>query len=96
MSLENVLVIMAIAIIIVLIGMLLEKFFQGKRFTIVRFCKDVIIVMIGGFVGFVLENKYNWPIWMIVTVIGVTYLAVVVVAAVWGIVWKGKDNDESD
>lgn len=96
MSLENVLVIMAIAIIIVLIGMLLEKFFQGKRFTIVRFCKDVIIVMIGGFVGFVLENKYNWPIWMIVPVIGVTYLAVIVVAAVWGIVWKGKDNDESD
>lgn len=49
MSLENVLVIMVSAIIIVLIGMLVEKFFQGKRFTIVRFCKEVIIVMISGF-----------------------------------------------
>lgn len=93
MSLENVLVIMVISIIIVLIGMLLEKFFQGKRFTIVRFCKEVIIVMIGGFVGFVLDNKYNWPIWIIITVILVTFLAV---AAIMGVVWKGKDNDESD
>lgn len=93
MSLENVLVIMVLAIIIVLIGMLVEKFFQGKRFTIVRFCKEVIIVMIGGFVGFVLDNKYNWPIWNIITVIIVTFLAV---AAIMGVVWKDKDNDESD
>lgn len=93
MSLENVLVIMVISIIIVLIGMLLEKFFQGKRLTIVRFCKNVIIVMIGGFVGFVLDNKYNWPIWIIITV---TIVAGIVLAAVLDIVWKGKDNDESD
>lgn len=90
MSLENVLVIMVISIIIVLIGMLLEKIFQGKRLTIVRFCKNVIIVMIGGFVAFVLDNKYNWPIWMVAIVVGI------VLAAVLDIVWKGKDNDESD
>lgn len=96
MSLENVLVIMVSAIILVLIGMLVEKFFQGKRFTIVRFCKEVIIVMIGGFVGFVLDNKYNWPIWIIITVTIVVGILLAAVAAILDIVRKGKDNDESD
>lgn len=92
MSLEDVLAIMVIAIIIVLIGMLLEKFFQGKRFTIVRFCKNVISVMIGCFVGLVVE-KYNWPKWILYTIMVVT---VAMAVAVLDIVWKGKDNDESD
>ena len=92
MSLEDVLAIMVIAIIIVLIGMLLEKFFQGKRFTIVRFCKNVISVMIGCFVGLVVE-KYNWPKWILYTIMVVT---VAMAVAVLDIVWKGKDNAESD
>lgn len=92
MSLGDVLVIMVISIIIGLIAMLAEKFFQGKRLTIVRFCKNVIIVMIGCFVGFVVE-KYNLPKWIMYTVI---IVVVIVLAAVSDIVWKDKDNDESD
>lgn len=92
MSLGNLLVIMVISIIIVLFGMLLEKFFQGKRFTIVRFCKNVISVMIGCFVGLVVE-KYKWPKWILYTIMVVT---VAMAVAVLDIVWKGKDNDESD
>ena len=72
--------------------MLLEKFFQGKRFTIVRFCKNVISVMIGCFVGLVVE-KYKWPKWILYTIMVVT---VAMAVAVLDIVWKGKDNDESD
>lgn len=93
MSLEDVLAMMAAAITFVLIVMLFERFFQGKRFTIVKFCKDMIICMIGGFAGFVLENKFNWPIWLIITVI---IVAAIVLDKVLDIVWKGKDNDESD
>lgn len=92
MSLGDVLFIMVISIIIVLFGMLLEKFFQGKRFTIVRFCKNVISVMIGCFVGLVVE-KYKWPKWILYTIMVVT---VAMAVAVLDIVWKGKDNDESD
>ncbi len=92
MSLGNLLVIMVISIIIVLFGMLLEKFFQGKRFTIVRFCKNVISVMIGCFVGLVVE-KYKWPKWILYTIMVVT---VAMAVAVLDIVWKGKDNDESN
>lgn len=92
MSLGNLLVIMVISIIIVLFGMLLEKFFQGKRFTIVRFCKNVICVMIGCFVGLVVE-KYKWPKWILYTIMVVT---VAMAVAVLDIVWKGKDNDESN
>ena len=92
MSLENVLGIMVISIIIVLIGMLVEKFFQGKRFTIVRFCKNVIIVMTGWFVCDVLD-KFNWPKWIMYTVI---IVVIIVLAEVFDIVWKDKDNDESD
>ena len=92
MSSGNLLVIMVISIIIVLFGMLLEKFFQGKRFTIVRFCKNVISVMIGCFVGLVVE-KYKWPKWILYTIMVVT---VAMAVAVLDIVWKGKDNDESN
>ena len=92
MSLEDVLVMMAAAITIALIGMLFERFFQGKRFTIVRFCKYVIISMTGWFVLEFLDI-FNWPKWLRITVLIVAFLAVY---AVLDIVWKGKDNDESD
>lgn len=72
--------------------MLAQKSFQGKRFTIVRFCKNVIIFMTVWFALDVLD-KFNWPKWVMYTVIFVAYLAV---AAILDIVWKGKDNDESD
>ena len=92
MSLEYVLFIIAFAIIFTLIMMLAQKSLWGKRFTIVRFCKNVIIVMIGSFLGIVVE-KFNWPKWIMYTILLVTVLAV---AAVLDIVWKDKDNDESD
>lgn len=92
MSLGDVLFIIAFAIIFALIMMLGQKSLQGKRFTIVRFCKNVIIVMTGYFVCDVLD-KFNWPKWIMYTVI---IVVVIVLAEVLDIVWKGKDNDESD
>ena len=92
MTLENVLVIIALAIIMALIMMLTQKSLQGKRFTIVRFCKNVIIVMTGWFVCDVLD-KFNWPKWIMYTVI---IVVIIVLAEVFDIVWKDKDNDESD
>ena len=46
-------------------------------------------------VWFVLDvlDKFNWPKWIMYTISIVTLLAV---AAILDIVWKGKDNDESD
>ena len=92
MSLGDVLFIIALAIIFTLLMMLAQKSLQGKRFTIVRFCKNVISVMIGCFVGLVVE-KYKWPKWILYTIMVVT---VAMAVAVLDIVWKGKDNDESD
>ena len=92
MSLGDVLFIIALAIIFTLIMMLAQKSLQGKRFTIVRFCKSVIIFMTVWFVLDVLD-KFNWPKWIMYTISIVTLLAV---AAILDIVWKGKDNDESD
>ena len=92
MSLEIVLLIIASAIIFTLIMMLAQKSLQGKRLTIVGFCKNVIITMIGCFVGAVVE-KYNWPKWIMYTVSIVVIIVLIVLAEVFDI---DKDNDESD
>lgn len=92
MILEDVLVVTVCCIPPVLIIMLAEKSLWDKRFTFGRFCKNVVLCMISCAV-FIVVAKFNWPKWIMYTV-GI--VIVIALAEVVDVVWKGKDNNESD